>query len=191
MTKGPHQITELLQAWGRGDAEALDRLMPVVYEELRRQAGRHLRHERPDHTLQTTGLVHEAYLRLIDQRQTDWKNRTQFFGVAGQMMRRVLVDHARRKHAAKRGGSGIHLALEDATAEAEDRGVELFELDDALNRLASLDPQQARVVELRYFTGLGIEETAQVLGISPATVKREWAMARAWLRRELALEAGA
>lgn len=159
--------------------------MPMVYEELRRQARRYLRGEQPGHTLQTTGLVHEAYLRLVDQRQSHWQNRAQFFGVAAQMMRRVLIDHARSKHAAKRGGSGIHVTLEDATVPVEQRGVELIELDEALTRLAALDPQQGRVVELRYFTGLGIEETAQVLGISPATVKREWTMARAWLRREL------
>jgi RNA polymerase sigma factor (TIGR02999 family) len=178
-------VTDLLQAWGKGDAAALDRLLPVVYDELHRQAQRYLRHERPGHTLQTTGLVHEAYLRLVDQRQPDWKNRAQFFGVAAQMMRRVLIDHARSKLAAKRGGSGIHVTLEDASAAAEERGLDLLELDEALTRLAALDPQQAKVVELRYFTGLGIEETAQVLGISPATVKREWVVARAWLRREL------
>lgn len=181
-------VTELLQAWGKGDAAALDQLVPAVYDELHRQAERYLRRERPGHTLQTTGLVHEAYLRLVDQRQADWQNRAQFFGVAAQMMRRVLIDHARSKHAAKRGGSGIQVTLEDATAAAEERGLDLLELDEALTRLAALDPQQAKIVELRYFTGLGIEETAQVLGISPATVKREWAMARAWLRRELASE---
>jgi len=166
----------------------LDRLIPIVYDELRQQAHRYLRHERPGHTLQTTGLVHEAYLRLVDQRQEDWKNRAQFFGVAAQMMRRVLIDHARGKQAAKRGGSGIQVTLEDATAAAEERGLDLLELDEALTRLAALDPQQPKIVELRYFTGLGIEETSEVLGISPATVKREWAMARAWLRRELASE---
>jgi len=179
-------VTELLQAWGNGDAAALDQLVPAGYEELRRQTQRYLRRERPGHTLQTTGLVHEAYLRLVDQRQADWQNRAQFFGVAAQMMRRVLVDHARSKRAAKRGGSGIQVTLEDATAAAKERGVDLLELDEALTRLAALDPQQARVVELRYFTGLGIDETAQVLGVSPATVKREWTMVRAWLRRELA-----
>ena len=179
-------VTQLLQAWGRGDATALDQLVPVVYDELRSQARRYLRRERPGHTLQTTGLVHEAYLRLVDQKQANWQNRAQFFGVAGQMMRRVLIDHARSKQAAKRGGSDVQVTLEDATAPAEERGVDVLDLDDALTRLAALDPQQAKVVELRYFTGLSIEETAEVLGISPATVKREWAMARAWLRRELA-----
>lgn len=179
-------VTDLLRAWGKGDAAALDRLVPVVYEELERQARRYLRHERPGHTLETDGLVHEAYLRLVDQRKADWQNRAQFFGVAAQLMRRVLIDHVRSKQAAKRGGAGIQITLEDATAPAEERGVDLLALDEALTRLATLDPQQARVVELRYFTGLSIEETAEVLDISAATVKREWAMARAWLRRELA-----
>jgi RNA polymerase sigma factor (TIGR02999 family) len=178
-------VTDLLKAWGKGDAAALDRLLPAVYDELHRQAQRYLRRERPGHTLQTTELVHEAYLRLVDQRQADWRNRAQFFGVAAQMMRRVLIDHARSKQAAKRGGSGIQVTLEDATAASEERGLDLLDLDQALTRLAALDPQQARVVELRYFTGLGIDETAQVIGISPATVKREWVTARAWLRREL------
>jgi RNA polymerase sigma factor (TIGR02999 family) len=161
-------------------------LVPAVYDELHRQAERYLRSERPGHTLQTTGLVHEAYLRLVDQRQADWKNRAQFFGVAAQMMRRVLIDHARSKQAAKRGGPGIHVTLDDDMAAAEERSIELIDLDEALTRLAAFDAQQSRIVELRYFTGLGIEETAQVLGISPASVKREWTMARAWLRRELA-----
>jgi RNA polymerase sigma factor (TIGR02999 family) len=179
-------VTELLQAWSRGDASAFDRLIPLVYEELRRQAQRYLRRERPGHTLQTTGLVHEAYLRLVDQRHADWRNRAQFFGVAAKTMRRVLIDHARSKQAAKRGGGGIQITLEDVTTPAQEPAVDLLELDDALVRLAALDPQQAKVVELRYFTGLGIEETAAVLGISPATVKRDWVVARAWLRRELA-----
>jgi len=178
-------VTGLLQAWGAGDSAALDRLLPVVYDELHRQAQRHLRRETPGHTLQTTALVHEAYLRLVDQRQAHWQNRSQFFGIAAQLMRRILVDHARRHHAAKRGGSAIPVPLEEGEMAAAESGVDLVALDDALNRLAALDPQQARVVELRYFTGLGIEETAQALGISPATVKRDWAMARAWLKREL------
>jgi RNA polymerase sigma factor (TIGR02999 family) len=181
-------VTDLLQAWGKGDSAALDQLIPLVYGELRNQARRYLRRESPGHTLQTTGLVHEAYLRLVDQRRVDWKNRQQFFGVAAQIMRRVLVDHARGKHAAKRGGSGIHVTLDESTAADHDGGVDLLGLDEALTRLAVLDPQQARVVELRYFTGLGIDETAQVLGISAATVKREWVMARAWLRREFSAD---
>ena len=182
----PHQgVTGLLQAWGGGDAAALDQLVPIVYEELHRQAQRYLRREAPGHTLQTTALVHEAYLRLVDQRQARWQNRAQFFGVAAQLMRRILVDYARRHQAAKRGGSAIQVPFEEGAVAAAESDVDLVALDNALTRLAVLDPQQARVVELRYFTGLGIEESAEALGISPATVKREWAMARAWLKREL------
>jgi RNA polymerase sigma factor (TIGR02999 family) len=188
--KGPTQagVTQLLHRWAAGDHAALDELLPVVYQELQRIAARQLRRESPGHTLQTTGLVHEAYLRLVDQRDARWQNRAQFFGVAAQAMRRVLIDYARGKKAAKRGGDAVRVTLEDASAPAEQPDVDLLGLDEALTRLAALDPQQAKVVELRYFTGLGIEETAQVLGISPATVKREWAMARAWLRRELAAD---
>ena len=180
-----HDVTGLLQAWGGGDPAALDQLVPIVYDELHRQAQRYLRREAPGHTLQTTALVHEAYLRLVDQREARWQNRAQFFGVAAQAMRRILVDHARRHQAAKRGGSAVPVPLEEGEVAAAGSDVDLVALDDALTRLAALDPQQARVVELRYFTGLGIEETAEALGISPATVKREWAMARAWLKREL------
>jgi len=178
-------VTQLLHAWGGGDVGALDQVVPLVYAELRRQAERYLRREDPGHTLQTTALVHEAYLRLVDQRSARWESRSQFFGVAAQLMRRILVDHARGHHAAKRGGSAIQVPLEEGTAAAQERDVDLLELDEALTRLAVLDERQAKVVELRYFTGLGIEETAEALAISPATVKREWAMARAWLRREL------
>ena len=180
-------VTELLRAWGGGDQRALDELLPVVYEELRRQAQRYLRRERDGHSLQATALVHEAYIRLVDQRRMQWQGRAQFFGIAAQLMRRVLVDHARARHAEKRGGPNVSLVqpLEEATAAAQESDVDLLALDDALTRLAELDPRQAKVVELRYFSGLGIEETAEVLGISPATVKREWAMARAWLKREL------
>jgi RNA polymerase sigma factor (TIGR02999 family) len=178
-------VTGLLQAWGGGDAAALDQLVPIVYEELRRQAERYLRRETPGHTLQTTALVHEAYLRLVNQREAHWQNRAQFFGVAAQLMRRILVDHARRQQATKRGGSAIQVPLDDGAVASAEPDVDLVALDDALTRLAGHDAQQARVVELRYFTGLGIGETAEALGISPATVKREWAMARAWLKREL------
>jgi RNA polymerase sigma factor (TIGR02999 family) len=180
-----HDVTGLLQAWGGGDPAALDQLVPIVYDELHRQAQRYLRRENPGHTLQTTALVHEAYLRLVDQREARWQNRAQFFGVAAQAMRRILVDHARRHQAAKRGGSAVPVPLEEGEVAAAGSDVDLVALDDALTRLAALDPQQARVVELRYFTGLGIAETAEALRISPATVKREWAMARAWLKREL------
>jgi RNA polymerase sigma factor (TIGR02999 family) len=182
----PHPgVTGLLQAWGGGDAAALGQLVPIVYEELHRQAQRYLQRESPGHTLQTTALVHEAYLRLVDQRQAHWQNRAQFFGVAAQQMRRILVDYARRHQAAKRGGSAVQVPFDEGAVAATASEVDVVALDDALTRLAVLDPQQARVVELRYFTGLGIEETAEALGISPATVKREWAMARAWLKREL------
>jgi RNA polymerase sigma-70 factor, ECF subfamily len=184
-TPAPQNVTALLQAWGGGDAAALDRLVPVVYEELRRQAQRFLRKEAPGHTLQTTALVHEAYLKLVDQRSARWESRSQFFGVAAQLMRRILVDHARGQKAAKRGGSAIQVPLEEGTAAAQERDVDLLALDEALTRLALIDERQAKVVELRYFTGLGIEETGEALGISPATVKREWTMARAWLKREL------
>jgi RNA polymerase sigma factor (TIGR02999 family) len=178
-------VTALLKAWGEGDANALEQLIPLVYEELRNQAKRHLRREPVGHTLQTTALVHEAYLRLVDQRETQWQNRAHFFGVAGQLMRRILVDHARSRLAAKRGGAVPSVTLAEDAIENPESVIDLLELDEALTRLGARDGQQARIVELRYFTGLGIEETAEALGISPATVKREWVMARAWLKREL------
>jgi RNA polymerase sigma factor (TIGR02999 family) len=180
-------VTELLRAWSGGEARAFDDLVPVVYAELKRQAERYLRREKVGHSLQATALVHEAYLRLVDQRRIQWQGRAQFFGIAAQLMRRVLVDHARSRHAEKRGGMHVSLVrpLEEATAAAPEADVDLLALDDALTRLGALDARQAKVVELRYFSGLGIEETAEALGISPATVKREWAMARAWLKREL------
>ena len=186
----PHSgITELLAAWAAGDPRAADRLLPAVYDELRRQAARAMRHEPDASTLQPTALVHEAYLRLVDQR-APWHNRAQFFGVAAQAMRRVLVDHARARHAAKRGGGALHITLPDAAAAqpgaTDDSAADVLALHDALTRLAAMDPGQGRLVELRYFAGLTIEETAEALGSSPATVKREWAVARAWLHRELA-----
>ena len=167
----------------------LDAQFAAVYAELRALADRFLRSERPDHTLQPTALVHEAYLRLTSQHAVDWSNRAQFFGVAAQMMRRVLVDHARAQHAAKRGGDVHPVTLSHAdragASDPDDNALEVLDLHDALEKLASLDADQARVVELRYFGGLSIEETAEAMGISPATVKREWSVARAWLRREL------
>jgi RNA polymerase sigma factor (TIGR02999 family) len=184
----PSDVTQLLVAWGAGDAAAGDRLVPAVYAELRRQAARAMRRESFENTLQTTALVHEAYLRLVDQRRVVWRSRAHFFGVAAQLMRRILVDHARGRHAAKRGGGLQQLALLDADVAipaAAEAGVEVIALHEALERLAALDPVQARLVELRYFGGLSIEETAEALDVSPATVKREWAIARAWLRREL------
>lgn len=190
MISSPQNLTELLQRWGRGDREALDRLLPIVYGELRRQAARYLRKERPGNTLQPTALVHEAYLRLINQRDVEWQNRAHFFGLAAQLMRRILVDHARERLAAKRGGADIRLTLDEWVAAADAGDVDLLALDEALTRLAALDGRQGRVVELRFFSGLNVEETARVLGVSPATVKLDWSMAKAWLRRELGLRRG-
>ncbi|HKH91163.1 MAG TPA: sigma-70 family RNA polymerase sigma factor [Gemmatimonadaceae bacterium] len=180
-------VTGLLLAWGRGDQSAADRLVPAVYDELRRQAERAMRREGGEHTLQATALVHESYLRLVDQRQVEWRNRAHFFAIASTVMRRILVDHARARLTAKRGGGAIQITLAGVEAgHASDSGdVDLLALHEALERLSVLDPDQARLVELRYFGGLTIEETAEALAVSPATVKREWALARAWLRREL------
>ncbi|HEY2796419.1 MAG TPA: sigma-70 family RNA polymerase sigma factor [Thermoanaerobaculia bacterium] len=177
------QVTALLRDWSGGDRAALERLMPLVYQELRRLAASYLRVERPDHTLQPTALVHEAYLRMVDQRGVNWQNRAHFFGIAAQMMRRILVDHARRRQAAKRDAAALR--LQTTGEEAAGRDPELLALDQALCGLESLDARQARIVELRFFGGLTVEETAEVAGISPATVKREWRTARAWLAREI------
>jgi len=181
-------ITEMLAGYARGDKEALDQLMPVVYEELRRQAARYLRREQPGHTLQTTALIHEAYVRLVDQRNVQWQNRAHFFGIAAQLMRRILVDHARAKKRVKRGGSDVRVSLADADVAVKGQELDVVAVDEALQRLAALDEQQSRVVELRFFSGLTVEETAEVMGISKATVKRDWAMAKAWLHRELSGE---
>jgi len=184
-------VTALLLAWGQGDRAALDRLVPAVYGELRRQAARYLRREQHGHTLQPTAIVHEAYLRLVDQESVRWDSRAHFFGAAARLMRQILVDHARARQAAKRGGAARQLTLGDAAGVASSEGpsseaaVDVLELHEALNRLAEFDAQMGAVVELRYFGGLTIEETAAVLGVSPATVKREWSAARAWLKREL------
>src|SRR5262245_30356446 len=174
-------VTHLLLAWSNGDRAALEELIPVVYPELRRIAGRYLRRERVDHTLQPTALVHEAYVKLIDQDRAQWQNRMQFFGVAAQLMRRILVDHAREHAAEKRGGSARPVTCDDAMAASTNRSIDTLALDEALQRLTALYPEQGRLVELRYFGGLTIEETGEVLGLSPATVKRQWAVARAWL----------
>lgn len=180
------EITEMLRACSGGNREALDQLVPLVYEELHRQARNYLKRERKHHTLQTTGLVHEAYIRLIEYRLVDWQNRAHFFGMAANMMRRILVNYAKSQNRLKRGGADEHLPLEEALCvSAEERDVDLLALDKALNELAKLDERQAQIVELRYFSGLSIEETASVLKISPATVKRDWNMAKAWLRSEL------
>jgi len=179
------RVSKLLLNWGQGDQGAREALIPLVYEELRRLARRHLRRERPDHTLQSAALVNEAYLRLIRQGQPQWQNRAQFFGLASQLMRHILVDHARNRAAAKRGAGAPRLSLDPEIALPRGRDVDLVALDDALNQLAALDSQQSRVVELRFFGGLSIQETSVVLGVSAATVKREWATARAWLQREI------
>jgi RNA polymerase sigma factor (TIGR02999 family) len=181
-----HAVTDLLRAWGAGEAGASEQLVPLVYAELRRQARRVLRREGEGHTLQATALVHEAWLRLDGQRDARWESRTQFLAVAAQTMRRVLVDHARARRALKRGGGGTRVtygAADQAAATSED--VDVLALDDALARLATMDPRKARLVELRYFAGLSMPEAAAALGVSLATVGREWAVARMWLRREL------
>jgi RNA polymerase sigma factor (TIGR02999 family) len=179
------QVGKLLDDWGQGDQDAREALIPLVYDELRRLARRYLRRERPDHTLQSAALVHEAYLRMVHQEPLRWQNRAHFFGVAAQMMRHILVDHARGRLAAKRGAGAPRLTLDAQIALPQKREVDLVALDDALNQLAALDPQQGRLVELRFFGGLSVEEASIVLGISPATLKREWAIARAWLQREM------
>ena len=177
--------TQLLIGWSKGDKEALDALLPLVYEELRKQAARYLRRERAGHTLQTTALIHEAYLKLVDQKNVHWQNRAHFFGIAAQLMRRILVDHARTKKRAKRGGSDIRVSFNDANLIGQARDLDIVALDEALARLAEIDQQQSRIVELRFFSGLTVEETAEILAISPATVKRDWSMAKAWLHREI------
>ena len=184
-------ITALLVAWGRGDATALADLVPLVYQELLGRPSTTSVTRAPGHTLQATALVHEAYLRLVDQRQVHFHDRAHFFGVAAQVMRRVLCDQARARHSAKRGGGAPRLTLENAAAEVECPAVDVEALDEALTRLGKLDERQSRVVELRYFCGLSIEETAAVMGLSPATVKREWTMARAWLKLELGPDSAA
>jgi RNA polymerase sigma factor (TIGR02999 family) len=181
----PTRVTTLLSELSNGSERAFAELMPLVYSELRRLASYHLRRERSDHTLQPTALVHEAYLRLVDQKDAHWKNKEQFVRVASQVMRRILVDYSRGHQAAKRGGAIEKVFLEEASVPGKGRAADVVALDAALNRLAEVDPQQARLVELRYFGGLSIEEAAGVLAISPATVKRHWNVAKAWLAREL------
>ena len=182
----PPEITRWLQEWSSGKENALEALMPVVYAELHRQAASYLRRERVGHTLQATALINEAYLKLIDQREVNWQNRAHFFGIAAQAMRRILVDHARTRHRDKRGGDAENLPLEAAQfATSDDGTVDLIALDEALTRLALLDERQSRIVELRFFSGLSVEETAEALGVSPATVKNEWRTAKAWLFQEL------
>jgi len=180
-----HRVTQLLVDWSGGNQAAHDELMPLVYDELRRLARRHMRREGVGHSLQTTGLVNEAYLRLVDQESVRWQNRAHFFGIASQLMRRILVDHARMRKRLKRGGGALRVSLDEAEAIASESPTNLIELDEALVRLAELDPRKSRIVELRFFGGLSIEETAEVLQVSPGTVMHDWTLAKAWLYRAL------
>jgi RNA polymerase sigma factor (TIGR02999 family) len=179
------EVTRWLIAGSGGDGNALESLLPLVYEELHRQAVRFFRRERAGHTLQPTALVNDVYLRLINQHEVSWQNRAQFFGIAAQMMRRILVSHARGREAQKRGGAAQHITLEEELAAAPQRDLNLLDLDDALTKLETVDPDKSRMVELRFFTGLSVEETAEVMGVSPRTVDRQWQTAKAWLHREI------
>jgi RNA polymerase sigma factor (TIGR02999 family) len=180
-----HDVTELLRAWGDGDLGARDRLLPLVYQELRRRAAAYMRRERRDHSLQPTDLVHEAYLRLVDQRRAVWQNRGQFFGVASQMMRRILVDRARAHRMAKRSGRWARLTLDEAVVATRPTEVDVLDLDAALTRLAAFDERKSQIAELRFFGGLSLEETGEALGLSVATIERDWQAARAWLFKTL------
>ena len=185
MSDDSENVTQLLQDWSKGNQQALEELLPLIYDELRHLAHNFLYSERPGHTLQTTALAHEAYLKLIDQKRVDWQNRAHFFAIAAQAMRRILIDSARRRAAQKRGSAGEKVSLAEVSDISTDSHTDLLALDEALNRLAAMDPDQSRIIELRYFGGLTIEETAEVMKTSPATVKRDWQMARAWLHQEL------
>ncbi len=185
MAQNSHEVTQLLIQWSNGDKAALDKLMPLIYEELRQLARHYMNRERVGHTLQTTALVNEAYLRLINRKQVHWQNRAHFFAIAAHLMRSILVDHARSHAYAKRGGGARKISLDEALAVSQQRAADVVALDDALKRLAEIDPQQSRIVELKFFGGLTIEETAEVLALSPATIKREWSTAKAWLYHEL------
>ena len=185
MTLSPHEVTLLLVAWSDGDEAAREQLVPLVYDELHRLAHQYMNRERPGHTLQTSALVNEAFLRLIDQKDVHWQSRAHFFGIAAQMMRRILVDYARGRRYAKRGGDARHISLNEVAIVSEERAAEVVALDDALTGLAAIDPRKSQMVELRFFGGLTIEETAEVLAVSPGTVMRDWTLAKAWLRREI------
>jgi len=185
MTPSSESITQLLTEWRDGDKTALDRLIPLVYEELRRLAHHYLRRERPGYTLQTSALVNEAYLKLVDHKGMRWQNRAHFYAVAAQAMRRILVDHARSRDAAKRGGGANLIGLDEAATAAQMQAANLLALDEALNQLALIDKRKSRIVELRYFGGMSVEETAEVIGVSPVTVMREWSSAKAWLLRAI------
>jgi len=183
-----HDVTQLLQAWSEGEERALDKLMPLVYRELHRLAQRYMAHERPGHTLQTTALVNESYLRLVDAGKVNFQNRAHFFAVSAQLMRRILVEFARRHGSQKRGGEVQRVSLEESVVVYGERGADLVALDDALQALAAIDPRRSRVVELRFFGGLSVEETAEVLGVSPETVMHDWKLAKAWLLRAMSGE---
>jgi RNA polymerase sigma factor (TIGR02999 family) len=185
MDPGREDVTVLLAELAKGNEEAASRLIPLVYTELRRLAGSYMRRERGDHTLQATALVHEAYLKLVEQRSVDWQSRAHFFGIAAQVMRRILVDHARGHLRKKRGGGQRSVPIDEALVFAPEQSLELVKLDQALERLTKLDPRQGKIVELRFFGGLTVEQTADLLGISPKTVKRDWSVAKAWLHGEL------
>ena len=185
MKPGQHEITKLLKDWSNGDQTALDKLMPLVYDELHWLAHQHMKREHMGHILQTSALINEAYLRLIDQPETRWENRNHFFGIAARVMRRVLVDEARKRNSAKRGGDFIQVSFTEATNVVQEQAANLVELDDALKRLETIDTRQSEIVELRFFGGLSIEETAEVLKVSPGTVMRDWTFARAWLKNKM------
>jgi RNA polymerase sigma factor (TIGR02999 family) len=185
MNPAPHEVTQLLVAWGNGDQAARDELMSVVYQELHRLAHHYMKRESLGHTLQTSALVNEAFLKLVGQRDVHWQNRAHFFGIAAQMMRRILVDYARSRGYAKRGGDARQVSLDEAAIVSEERAADVVALDDALKGLAEFDLRKSRIVELRFFGGLSIEETAEVLTVSPGTVMRDWTLAKAWLRREM------
>jgi RNA polymerase sigma-70 factor (ECF subfamily) len=184
MTRPP-AVTQLLVAWGNGDETARDALMPLVYRELHRLAHHYMKRESPGNTLQTSALVNEAFVKLVDQKDVQWQNRSHFFGIAAQMMRRILVDHARSRQYLKRGGGARHVSLDEAAIVSQERAADVVALDDALNSLAAVDARKSQVVELRFFGGLSIEETAEVLAVSQGTVMRDWTLAKAWLRREM------
>jgi RNA polymerase sigma factor (TIGR02999 family) len=185
MEAAPHQVTRLLQEWNDGNETALEQLMPLVHDELHRLAHQHMRREGPGHILQTSALINEAYLRLVDQPQMRWENRNHFFGIAARLMRRILVDDARKRNSAKRGGSLIPVPLDEAPSLAQEQAANVTALDEALKTLETIDVRQGQIVELRFFGGLSIEETANVLQVSPGTVMRDWTFARAWLRNEM------
>lgn len=185
MKPAPNEITQLLQDWSGGDQTALDRLMPLVYDELHRLAHQYMRREKAGHLLQTSALINEAYVRLVDQPQIRWENRSHFFGIAARLMRLILVDEARKRNSAKRGGGAIQVSLAEATNVPREQAASVIALDDALKSLEAIDSRQGEIVELRFFGGLSIEETAEVLSVSPGTVMRDWTFARAWLRQQM------